>query len=1670
MNALLNINIRITNAQAIAQLRSVQSQMKALQTQAAQGGGALGRFSGGLDVRRIENFGKSVQWTGRQLEYNFTLPLVLAGAAATKWALDNEKASVRISKVYGEVGADADMLKAELGALATSFDLLSARYGIHKTEVLEVAGAWAQAGAAGVGLAKATQLTLEAMSLGDMTSTEAVEGMIAVQSAYRLNSDQLRDALANLNAVENGLAIDIPELIQVITRAGGVSREAGIDIRYLAAMASSLVPAAGSAAQAGNGLRTLISRIMAPTKDAAEMMALMGINIETSTWQAMNGVQRIETFAGAFDKLSQAQKNQAAATIFSRWQVNRADILFEDIAKSLNKTTRMESAYARALEITSDQQKANAIYARELSIALSSNPRAFAILTTTIQNALAKAILPLIPALISALSAAARLAVAFANLDPNVQHLIIGALLLLAAVGPLMRYFGALVQLFGVATGAVKVLAIAFGGLGSIAVTSLSFLATMLIGLPFTAVTAAMGVMWRAWVAGLGWAIVGLQNFIAGPLVTFTTYLSTAFPAAVARGWAAVVTFAQAGMAALQRAWLVATTLMGVVWQFWLASFNEALKFGLGIASSLFVAFWELTVEISKIALIGVHKLWIMITSGMQVVFAAFTGTVTTLWLTLVEVAKAVGIGMTMAWRAAIVAMQALWFGFAAFIATMPNIFSMAWSGVLTVTTMAAKGLLAILNGLGQATVVISQVIAWALANPWAFAVAAAAAAAIALVVVFRKQIGNGIDYVRERIGLLPDAFKGAMAGVISVVSRVAKQVYEWLSYLNPFARHSPSLVDMVKAGVSTILDEYSSLRGVTGVVKNMITAHERFNKATAGGLRTAAMQGFQEQRAEILQVAPNAGPAFDSVVASIFEMQDALQLVGDEMMRQNQLVAEWQAALEEAMGPINEKISENEMAQKKLRLEILKMEQAGQSVDDLRDRMAALSGEIELLRGKREDLRLAGAGSDVLASYDAQIASMEAARRDMQQAADAPGGISDLQKQLEDLQRQGEMMQLERDITFDPQIKALEEQKRKANELESAYRGINQAISDMEGLLSTTSSAASRDDAFSAAALGDFPVPGGTAPPGLGREGGLADIEAFNKEMEKKLQEALGGMGKFDMFAPIKDMFKGAWTWIKDNVGPIVGPVWDEVKKFIGTLNLPGLEGIKSAFDGITDSGGKLAGAWQWLKEIGSGFWEILKSIGSFLADVFGPVIEWIGSQLSKFGDMIAKEMKNWAPLWDDLMKALGNVGDMISFVFLKIIVPVIKVALGIILAAWKLVWPVLKHVLTPIIDAIIGIIRGAMEIIRGIITVILALINGDWGRLWDGIVTILDGIWDIIFSIFKGAIGIVIGLVRGLIEGVIAFFKFLWDKLVGHSIIPDIVNGIIEWFKTLWNVLKFIWDAIWAAISWTWDHIAKPVFDLLIDIIKFIVPRAFEGLKTVVTTVFGAIVHAVQWAWEKVLSPVFQGIAWFLGNVVGPAFTWILDHVIAPVFRTIASVISNSFDNVKTGFMAFVNFMIKGINTIIKGLNLIPGNNIPLIPEMQAGGSTNYDLDSTLNRERKEAGGILAMSDVARGLMTSGTMFIIGEGNPAYPEFVIPTDPKYRNEALALMAQLNAQMFERGGVLSATGTGPKSSWIPSHGQASKTENHFHGDLIFPNVKTGEDAESFIRHLEVMR
>jgi TP901 family phage tail tape measure protein len=440
--------------QARQAIQQVQSQLSALAASTAAGAAGGGRFAGGIAGagKAMTKFGSQLQWTGRQLTYNFTMPLALAGYAGTKFALDNERAMTRVIKVYGDGSMASTQIKNETDALGRAFEVLSEKYGIARDETIGIAADWAAAGASGASLAKQVQLTMETMILGEMDAATATSSLIAIQAQYGFSTAELSDTIAVLNAVENQTGTTMDDLIQSMSRSAGVARAAGVDVAHLAAMTAALTPAAGSAAQAGNALKTIISRLLSPTGDAQDILGLMNIRLTDMSWKSADADTRLHILSQRFEGLSDAQKGVVSATIASRYQINKFEVLMQAIADDGKEAGTQMSYYYKALQAASDRTKTYNILNAELNAVLDSSPKKMDRIKVMLQNTLADVMQPLLPVIIGIAGAFAKLGKAFNDLNPSTQKLIVFGLLFLAVLGPLVTRIGAVILLFGTLT------------------------------------------------------------------------------------------------------------------------------------------------------------------------------------------------------------------------------------------------------------------------------------------------------------------------------------------------------------------------------------------------------------------------------------------------------------------------------------------------------------------------------------------------------------------------------------------------------------------------------------------------------------------------------------------------------------------------------------------------------------------------------------------------------------------------------------------------------------------------------------------------------------------------------------------------------------------------------------------------------------------------------------------------------------------------------------------------------------------------------------------------------------------------------------------------------------------------------------------------------------------
>lgn len=1634
---IMNIQVRVLAANARRTLRGVRAEMQAVQAQAA----ATSAVSpvGQRSFADMTKAGNQMQWVGRQLQYNFTLPLLLAGAAATKFQLDQESAMVHVAKVYGDSTAATEywakntqgwykgvssaseqaskVIEEELGALDKAFEALSVRFATQKKDVLEIAGAWAAAGVSGRELAESVENTLIASNIGDFDATAATEALVSIQAQYNMGAGQLTRTLAELNAIENATTVSMKGLIESMAKSGSAAAATGTSARYLAAMTSAITPAAGSAAQAGNALKTILSRINKPTEEGAAAMEQLGVNTDSAAWKALSGAEKLQVLQKGFNKLDDSQQNANASATVGIYQYNRYIQLLKDMG-------RENGNYAKALEATTDKEKVFKTMNRELNTILESNPKRLQRMGIALQNSLADIVQPLIPYIIYLAQELAQLANWFNNLPPSIQKVGLTLGVLLIVMPLLLRYLGSLRTLFVVTRVAVGGLARWLGILTTAtavqtvvdgkAATVTEVRRRGLIGLFAVMLAAPFGAFARMADAGLGAAATGFRAFAA---VSFRSLL-----------W-----FASGGLKGMV---MFFSNLVGV--------FTAG-----GAATATAAAATEST--LTKVTTAGARARTAAEVSGLGAIQVAEQSSYVSR-VTAMQAFNSYRLGLAQAYNSAMFGLEAGASSkrLAIEAATTSASTAMVVRGNATVvasTAASTSARLALISRLkaGVITAVSLMVMGVARAGmavvaamfgPWGIAVGLI----LALLYTFRDQVGqiwnNIVSYFKDRGNLaalwegmvsrgisafqaLPQGVQSAMVAVVRVVRSAALAVYEWFSYINPFARHSPSLVENVTFGMQNVVKQFSTLGQIKRYTDGAYRELNKFGQATRNITGKAQGVEIRQDRNTLAKggASKEALASYDKLQGKLRSMRDIYARMGAEIDKLSKRDIVARRKMEDA-------IFKNTFAQKKLRLEMLGMEKAVGTLDDVRSKLEAIAGEQEVLRGTQTDLRNAGAGSDILGFYDKQLEALDGQRENLQKSADKMQEIDDRMKKL---QLEGERLDLEKAMKFDRVDYRLEKMREQydliGNTISDMEQGISAAVQAQERLNQAAEANKAARQAKKRTGMKDgakdkFPnLSGGGADfpdvtgKGLGGrtnwESELKGIDDFYAEQVKK------SAGLFAEINPFKKF--GSWwekTWsgtvkpkmqaAKEWMGGLFGGIFEGVTMPKSLTNLS--DKITEGFDGgkITE---KIRSALGAVRDFLMLFWPDVKRFFTNGWNSLWDGLKGIGKEVAAFGDL-------WEPL-KDIFSGTWKIVKRLAVVLGAVLIPVLKIVAS---ALGHFIGPAIGAIATVVVG-VIRIIRGIVTVVAGVLRVIVGLFTGNNKMLLQGLGTmargvgiIFKGIFTAIWGIVKAGWAVIRGVFAGIVGGIVGFFKWLYDVL-GLEVVPKTVNKIIEVFKRLAGLAKWVYDNVVAPVVRFFRSMATKI----VEVVRAIwgrVKDAFSGIKKI-----------GGWIWDNALSPAIGKVNAFKNRVIEGFKTWwggiktalgflkglgkwIWDNSLGAVvqrfkdmFNRIGDWLSDHKSKITSPFKSIINFAIRGVNKMTGGLNkvadVLPGLswNIKAIPELAAGGQ-------------------IPGRKVGNGWITNGARAIVGEGKPNHPEYVVPTDPTHRNRAIGLWRSLGERL----------------------------------------------------------
>jgi len=271
------------------------------------------------------------------------LPIVAFGKAAADAFRQADAELVRLTKVYGDLaGTSASELRAVRKEVSDTASELAKAYGAAYTETISLAADIAATGQTGEALIASTRETTRLAILGEVDRQEAMKATLAIQTAFKQNTEELSESINFLNAVENQTSTSLGDLVEAIPKAGPVVKSLGGDIQDLALYLTAMREGGVNASEGANAIKSSLASLINPTKVAKEMFKGFGIDLEgIVTSNAGNVTATILELQGALDKLDPLQKSKAIEQLFGKFQFARMGALFNNLGKQGSQTLQV---------------------------------------------------------------------------------------------------------------------------------------------------------------------------------------------------------------------------------------------------------------------------------------------------------------------------------------------------------------------------------------------------------------------------------------------------------------------------------------------------------------------------------------------------------------------------------------------------------------------------------------------------------------------------------------------------------------------------------------------------------------------------------------------------------------------------------------------------------------------------------------------------------------------------------------------------------------------------------------------------------------------------------------------------------------------------------------------------------------------------------------------------------------------------------------------------------------------------------------------------------------------------------------------------------------------------------------------------------------------------------
>ena len=424
---------------------------------------------------KLQAFGSKMQSVGKSMSTRLTLPLIAAGAAATKMAFDFDKSMGQIESLVGIAG---DEVK-KLGETAKKMAIDTGRSANEAAEALFFI---TSAGLEGAAATDTLNASLKASAVGLGETKTIADLATSAMNAYgqgNLNASGATDVL--VSAVRLG-KLEASELAGAMGGVLPIASNMGVQFHEVGAALAAMSKTGTNAANGATQLNAIMTTIAKPTAEAEAAFGKMGFTSDLlkQTLAEQGLIGTLSMLKDGLDKTGQEFTDIAPNVRAWKGILDLTGSSMEDNIKLFDEMTRATGATDEAFEKTS--QTASFKMTKGLNAMKSS----FLEVGQIILQAVA-------PAVEKIGEFFTNLTEKFKALSPTTQKIILAFVGIVAALGPIIAIIGTLMTLAPAIGAAFTVM------MGP-------------IGLIVAALAAVAYVIYNNW-AGIKAAIVKVANY-----------------------------------------------------------------------------------------------------------------------------------------------------------------------------------------------------------------------------------------------------------------------------------------------------------------------------------------------------------------------------------------------------------------------------------------------------------------------------------------------------------------------------------------------------------------------------------------------------------------------------------------------------------------------------------------------------------------------------------------------------------------------------------------------------------------------------------------------------------------------------------------------------------------------------------------------------------------------------------------------------------------------------------------------------------------------------------------------------------------------------------------------------------------------------------------------------